>query len=382
MGFVDRLRMNSIYPTTGIQPPNLNMDMKPIFDFVANQNEADRNFQQQQQMMQQSAHLIDIARAAAEQTRREAAIRNTPSPRPDVTPQSALPPLGLPPDRGDIFGNNPNLALRAAELQQKGELASAKLDQTSEIAKAKLDLATDQGGRKLDIAQQRANIYKYKTEHPNMQFKISKGGNFIAFNPLDGSEIDTGVDSGTMSEEDKQKLIGSQKMEQIEAQGKNAQDLQGIRGAQALEQIGKRVQGAKEVKGITSFHGELPTQTKVRQANTARELINTRPDLSQFIHMNTDGTFTVDAPSEGVTGHSGPTLEQYTTIRNSLYPPSSNPRDTNLPASGSTTTTAKSSTTVEDGKVIVQDKDGKQFKLPKTQLDDAKKQGYTEVTKK
>jgi len=377
--------MNSIYPTTGLLPPNLNGgNMNQIFQFVAEQNEADRQFQREQANLNQP-NLGEIARRAAETSRAKAFAAPPyiqPSP---VTPQSTLPPLGLPPDRGDIFGSDPKTALKAYELQQRDELGRAKLEQAGDIANRKLDLATDQGGRKLDIAQQRANIYEYKAKNPNMQFKISKGGNFIAFNPLTGESIDTGVDSGTMSEEEKQTLIGKQKMEQIGAQGANARELQGIRGNQALEQIGKRVQGAKDVKSISSFHGELPTQTKVRQANTARELINTRPELGQFIHMNTDGTFTVDAPSEGTFGHSGPTLEQYTAIRSALYPTTSTAKDTNLPASGMaspSSSVAKPSTTVEDGKVIVQDKDGKQFKLPKTQLDAAKKQGYTEVTVK
>lgn len=354
MGFVDRLRMNNLYPSTGIGPPDFNggLDINALLRASAGNYSLPHPAN--------SPMLPQIAQHMQAPTKPMDVVLG-----PNALSQARI---GIEPDKGDLL-NDP-----------KTFLAQQKINQTGDIAQQKLNQAAELGGRRIDIQQQRADVYDFKAKHPNMVIRGTKGGNYQAIDPQTGESVDTGVDTGTMSEDELHKLIGQQKLEQIGAQGQIQKDLQNTRGSQALSQIGARITGQKDIQNNKPTSALLPTQQRVNFQNKANELRNTNPELGQFIHMNPDGTFDVDQPSGGgFFGGSGPTLDQYAKIQNALYPKTNTQAlNTAIPPK-TTAAPVTTPTNIPTGRIAVQDKDGKQFTIPESQLQQAITQGYTKV---
>lgn len=223
-----------------------------------------------------------------------------------------------------------------------------ELRQQAQDAKEKNDL------RKADIAEKRASIYEFKAKNPQMKLIIPKGGNIIAMNPITGEQHDTGIDSGSMNEMDKLNLTQEGAMAKIEGTGEQARkteevkqagresiaetrgwkiynvpDGQGGQKAVKINEVSGEVKDLSEPVGAVTTAGvgggtkaELPTQTRVRQYNAARELYNTRPDLRPFLKFGSPGTndFQVAPPGKNFFGNpSGPTPEQYKTLQDTIY---------------------------------------------------------------
>lgn len=115
---------------------------------------------------------------------------------------------------------------------------------------------------------------------------------------------------------------GDNSIEQINRRGDIQSGLQDKKGNQALAQIGARITGQKDLVGLRAENKpELPSQTKTRQENTVRELINTRPELSKFIKMENDGSFSI-VPSGGKDfwgNATGPTKDQFDEVNRLIY---------------------------------------------------------------
>jgi hypothetical protein len=201
------------------------------------------------------------------------------------------------------------------------------------------------GEQNVNINQQKADLARFKTNNPNMKFIVSKGGSIQAFNPLTGEGFDTGVDSGTLSDEEKQRdLIGSQRMEQIGAQGQNQQDLQnirgqqqqdlqGVRGDQRLQQIGASITGNKSI--ADTRYGS-PTQQKAAQSTGITQIQTTRPDLAKYL---------VKDPTTGQVQISQDTpLAELSMIQNIINPKANTTQgDIELPSGDNTNKTSTSS---------------------------------------
>lgn len=218
-------------------------------------------------------------------------------PNAPTEPTSSMPLAGL-------GGSNAKLA----DLMFKREALDKNLDFKRDVLSQKdesqgdiLDFKRDQLSQKTTndqtmntIRQSRADTYRFKAMNPDWKPFVSKGGNLFYVNPQNPTEImDTGIDTGTMSDQEKQDLIGEQRLEQIGLQGLNQATTQAMRGTQALEQIGARAAETRETNAAKPTRGELPTQTKSRLANKARELVNKRQDLAKYIIFNSDNTFTL-----------------------------------------------------------------------------------------
>jgi hypothetical protein len=233
-------------------------------------------------------------------------------------------------------------------------LAAAKLNQGQQNINIKQNDST--------IRQHRAEVYDWKAKHPDMKIVSPPGsGQTFAIDPktgesreiqtsafsnaematlqgsikssqidqkgdIDKSLLDTrgeqnlkAIADRTKGQKEIQDIKGNQSLDQINRRGDIQGDLLDTRGKQSLEQIGARGDQTRKTNEGKPNKGLLPTQVKVQRANSAGELINTRPDLAPFIHIASDGTFTIDAPSEGMFGHSGPNADQYDEIKKSLY---------------------------------------------------------------
>jgi hypothetical protein len=174
------------------------------------------------------------------------------------------------------------------------------------------------------IRQQRADIYDFKTRNPNLKFDFS-GPKVKILDPATGGITVTEWDTGNLSDTDKISLEQKNALARIEATGGQARETEKTRqeGRESLaETRGWKVYNVPDpnnpgkMKGVkineitgdvkdldtgpvtTAGAGgagnrpELPTQTKVREFNKAREIYNTRPDLRPFLKLGTND-FTV-----------------------------------------------------------------------------------------
>jgi hypothetical protein len=238
--------------------------------------------------------------------------------------------------------------------EAKMELQKQALMQKGDIAENKN--AIDQA--KVGISQQRANIYDFKAKNPGMKIVAPKGGNFQAIDPITGKTVDTGIDTGTYTDEEKQKITGEQRMGEIEARGNIQRDIQGQRNEGNLAGIAARIQGQQDINAAKPNKAELPTQTKVRQNNAARELANTRPDLAPFIQFDPNGNFTIQQPgSSFFTGPYGPNPKQQKELQDYIFGSggTEEPTPTPTPKPKAKTSTTPAKTPSSKYKVSVED---------------------------
>lgn len=250
---------------------------------------------------------------------------------------------------------------------------STELRDRAQQAKEKNDEA------KMTIAQHRADIYDFKAKNPDMKIVMPAGGNIQAINPQTGEIHDLGIPTGSLTETDKINLQQENKLKDIKATGEQNRQTENVRQTgregiaetrgwsifnipdsanpgqtkavkinaitgevQDVKQGGTNVPGAAKPSSTGGTNKpEMPTQTRVRQFNAARQLINSRPELAQFIKLGTPGAndFTVTPPSTSknyFTGKaSGPTPQQFKEINDAIYgavAPSHNTTNTAPPA--------------------------------------------------
>lgn len=243
---------------------------------------------------------------------------------------------------------------------------ASQLRQQAQDAKDKNDAVNAK------IRQQRADVYQMKSANPNMKFDFS-GPFVLVADPATGKITKTAIDTGNLTDADKLALGHQYRTEEIAQRGDITSDQITQRGDIESGHIAERGAQARTTKatpsGSKTGKEELPTQTRVRQFNAARELANTRADLKKFIKIGSPGSndFTITPPSEGMFGHSGPTTEQYAEIQKAIYgmaePKMGRSSNTITPTTGTRVTIYK------DGKAV--------GTIPAEQVEQAKKQGYT-----
>jgi len=177
--------------------------------------------------------------------------------------------------------------------------------------------------KRAEIAQQRADVYEYKAKNPNLQFNFT-GPTVKVSDPQTGKVADTGIPTGNLSDADKLALQQGQALERISATGEERRTTQAEGHEQDMDEIIARGEQARRTRATPSGgtgKDELPTQTRVRQFNAARELANTRPELKKFIKLGSPGSndFTITPPGQGFFGPTGPTKEQYEEIQGAVY---------------------------------------------------------------
>lgn len=79
--------------------------------------------------------------------------------------------------------------------------------------------------------QSRADATKWKQEHPDFKYFEIKGGTVMGVNPITGEKRDTGISTGTMTEEDKLALQQENDIAKIAATGGEARKTEGVRQA-------------------------------------------------------------------------------------------------------------------------------------------------------
>jgi hypothetical protein len=295
------LRMNQIYgdmtPPDMNQGPDINGLMSQVYNMISDEHQRQR---QHELTLLDRNRLPRIAGAIAGQNiGHPGGSMGNPQDRNVELGPGALEQgkIGISGDKSSLSNVDPKLAATLAfdrdKLNTESALKKEQIQKTDEYHDSLIDSRNRLGDASNKIRADRADIYRYKALHPDMKFMISKGGNIFAMNPNGGEAIDTGVDSGTLSDEDKLNILGDQHISEINARGDNATNLQSMRGNQALEQIAARVAGQKDVNASKPTRELPPTQQRVQQSMSAHELVNKHPELAKWVVFNGDGTFSV-----------------------------------------------------------------------------------------
>lgn len=187
--------------------------------------------------------------------------------------------------------------------------------------------------RDAKIKEDRASVYRMKAEDPNYKFDFK--GPTVIRTDKNGNVLDTKISTGSLSDADKLEMGQTNALERIGATGDESRKTEETRqtGRETLKEQGawkiynvpdetdptkqKAVQineytgevrpvkisgGVNKPSGVgSSAKPELPSQTKTRQFNKARQAIIEHPEWSKYIHIQ--GTnFNVDPPSSGFMG--------------------------------------------------------------------------------
>lgn len=331
MDFVQRLRMNGIYNSPIMSPPDIGgVDFKSLANHIAgliSQSKDDDysravNDEARQKMSAPSPGLGNVGSSL---------VSGVSNPGPYYS--NPLTPLGMTPT-GGIDPNKPVNYTEGMSPYQAGQLdiKRAQLQQSGDIAQGKLGIASENA----DTAKQRAAIYKFKAEHPGAKILTPKGGNYQLVDPITNEITDSGIPTGINSDDENAKIRGEQAIDQIDERGKQARETEGKKSEDRIAEIAKRIAGQKEVKGAPSATKPLlPNQVKTDQFNRAREFVNRNPELGKFVHIDpSTGSFTIDERTEPKYWGSptGPTPEQQQQINDYIFGSNNNvPSNTPTP---------------------------------------------------
>ena len=260
------------------------------------------------------------------------------------------------------------------------QTVSGELRAHAQEAKDKNDATNAQ------IRTHRADVYDFKAHNPGMKLITPKGGNIQAYDPITGETKDTGIPSGSLTDLDKINLQADDKMEQIHATGDERRKTVVTQGEEARKT--KTTVGGGTLKPGTGPNGkpELPTQTRVRQFNAARELFNTHPEVQQFLKLG-NNDFTLTPPSKNFFGQdSGPSQEQYDLMKKAIYgegaidiaqPGRTGKGDVPVNSPNMGTKPLSTNSNKFSGKRVVVYKNGQPAgTIPEEQVDMAKSKGY------
>lgn len=181
----------------------------------------------------------------------------------------------------------------ASKQDRLGKAAKFEGDQADTAFKNKLEVG------RLDVSKQNADsndfnrksliesratkaaLSDYKAKNPNHVFKEVKGGNIVAFDPQNPDKpIDTGINTGTLSDQDKIDLQLSGSLQKIDATGKNNIAAAGVRANIAKDLVDYK----NENKPITNS-----SQTMMEGAKMLRPHITELKD--QATQLEKDGLF-------------------------------------------------------------------------------------------
>lgn len=204
--------------------------------------------------------------------------------------------------------------------------------------------------------QARQSLAEWRAQNPSMRIMPIKGGNIIAINPVTGEQIDLGIDSGTLSDEERLRIAQENSLERIDQTANERRASQEALGEQREREIALRGEEARRTRQTIpgrAVSPELPNQARTRLANQAQKLKIENPELGQYVTISPNGTISVNIPE----GWTEAGKEQYKRIRSNIekYLYGESPSDL---GNTTTTTTTNTQTKTETGKIKVKAPDG------------------------
>lgn len=279
------------------------------------------------------------------------------------------------PNRMNVIYKEPPVSSRITPYQQENinlrdralDISQARLEGSMNLGRERNMLSAERN----QIASDRAKVYEFKAKNPNLRFDFS-GPTVKVAHPVTGQITDTGIATGNLSDEDRINLTQENAIERLNLSNTFREALAEIMHGYRMEEIGERGKEARETKATVPGRADVSTsasQVRTARYNAAKELVDTQPELGQFITLGPGGTFAITATKAGRFGMkgSGPTDEQRKKINEFIYK-----KSTELPKNDDTNKD-------KNNEEVIVEKDGKRYKLPKNELAEAIKQGYKEV---
>ena len=311
MGFVQKLRMNSLYPGGGVGATGARLDSNP--------NPYGGNITPP--MMPAQINFSQLL-ALRDSENRDALNRETNILKPRLgqiadqaiqskKPMGSLPPTGMVTSLDQAKLDMQKRGQDIADRNNQGKLGIA--DEGLDVKREGQGITRDLGQQRIGVQQQNADTNKgkldladWKAKNPDGKIIQVRGGNIHVIDPQSGEAIDTGIPSGTMTEQ-----------ASITAKGNEAR------------QTKTTIPGRAPVNS----NADLPTQQKVGGQLKAQELINTHPEWKNFIKIDPNsGLVIVTPPGNAMFGMGGgPDKAVYDEITKALYPKSSATAPVNTP---------------------------------------------------
>ncbi len=255
MGFIDNLRMGNIYGggIPGVKPIKNMVSGDPMQEILNKYMAMRSSFGEQQPQLENIGAMQG-------------------QPKMDVVFKDTMTPY-----------QRETLALRDRGL----DINENKATNTLAFQREKTAQTNAMGQDRIAIQRAGQELREWKAQNPNMQIKATKGGNYVAINPQTGESFDTGVPTGTLDKETELEIMQTNALERIDTQG----DIR----SRHIREGGEQSRITKTTAPGRNNSGELPTQTKVRLANRANQLVNQMPWIADNGHISftSDGQFTL-----------------------------------------------------------------------------------------
>lgn len=224
--------------------------------------------------------------------------------------------------------NKASVAQQAANLERynnANERQMAFQTATTRLNERKLAEKTKNDEANTEIRRQRANVYEFKSRHPDHKIITPGDGHVYAINPDTNEKVDLGID--VLSQQDKYEIQQRNALERIGAQGAESRKTEETRQENRLEleenrQTGRMDLQGKKNEGKVGFQNKpmLPTQERVKNYNKAMEIRNRDANLGKYVKLGPGATdFEVVQPGSGGFFSDAPTQQQYDEIVNRIY---------------------------------------------------------------
>ena len=307
-------RLNNIFQPTEVQPtmpPGMMPEIQPEEPFIPEHVASDRVNAMLGNMPERQApgalnRIGSMMAGIAHGPNAQQAFLNAPYEREMSTFQDKFKPT-LDAANLERFSNVNERTLRAQDLRQKNS------DKTAELAGRKQTETERNNRESTRIREITAKASDFKARNPNHVMKEDDNGFIVAVNPQDNStEYLTDpqgnrIKSSELPEATKINMQIKGRLDAIAASGKEAR----------ITKAAPKAAGS----GTTAKKDELPTQTRIRQFNKAREALNSHPEWAKFIKIGAPGSndFEIIPPSPGAWFNKGPSDTDYQTINEFVY---------------------------------------------------------------
>lgn len=260
--------------------------------------------------------------------------------------------------------NEANLNLRnLANQQVQREISERDLSRKETADQARADTANknaDSTRMRAEAYQKRTDLIEFKTKNPHYVFKTREDGRIMGINPLVPNQtIDTGVNSGDLSDMDKAALQLEGRLQAINTQGAIRDKQIERQGELTSSQISQRADETRQTNaarpptGSTANRDLLPTQQRVQMNNIYQQMKLEDPELAAQVAVDEVGQFRHKSSDPAIRKR----ITDYFTTHKT--------KGVNTPQVNKTPIGGNSS----NDRVVVQDAKGGKFSIPATQLD-------------
>jgi len=203
----------------------------------------------------------------------------------------------------DIVHADPEIAMQRDLLKERQGMAMMGMEQKQQD---------------IDIRKQRADVYKFRAEHPGAKFERGDDGILRAMDPITQQVTELGRTG--MSDEEVINLNQENALGRISTTGEEARKTVGARGEEERKNITARGEETRITQREKPLPAEIPSRDLDKFQVNYNVLINRNPEYRKFIKLNSEGIPQITQPGENFFGFaSGPTQKQYDEIYKFIF---------------------------------------------------------------